>query len=249
MVQEKDTTDDGGPTKECSEGLSYLEELRLAKIVRKRMVGNGMHSSRDLFAGHRSGSTRASLTRNISFRDGTKRTRPSLASDLSAWTSMSMKKSLKGDFESESGVDKKPRAVSNGRTSSAVRENWRRSTTSDSGAWKSMAKFVVELDCDSDSESNSHIGNAYDLEDENHSEVYPLYAKPVQRQLWGDPHLVVRNVVMTSVLYCSARQYVTVLSRVTYLFQAIICVVLHLRFLLLYNRFILDGTHWYAKYS
>uniref|UniRef100_A0A7S4AHK8 Uncharacterized protein n=1 Tax=Pseudo-nitzschia australis TaxID=44445 RepID=A0A7S4AHK8_9STRA len=194
--------ENGGPPRECSEELSYLEELRLATIVRKSMVGNGMCSSRESFE-RRSCSTRGSLTKSISFRDGIQRNRSSLVSNPSSWMSTSMKKSMKGYVESESGVDKEPRVASNGGISS--NEDWRRSSLSDSDAWKSMAKFVVELD--SDSESDSHIGNAHDLENENHSGVNPLYAKPVQRQLWGDPHLVVHigwNTLFFDLFYVAA---------------------------------------------
>ena len=133
-------------------GLTYLQEMRLAKMVRSKMPSNGR---------------RMPLNRSIrgirNFAD--------ILNDLDE----------ESDDE-EAPVDgrRQQRRSSIAKYVAEARPELgrRRAMLSDAIAWKSMAKYVD--DCD---------------DDDDLAIWHSFYSKPVQRQLWGDPHLVVCTVL------------------------------------------------------
>jgi len=88
--------------------------------------------------------------------------------------------------------------------------NRRQSMISNASAWKSMAKFIDEDNHyeTEDNSDNSELGDPdHHHTGDSSSEGIPLYTRPVQRQLWGDPHLVVHigwNTLFFDLFYVAA---------------------------------------------
>jgi len=182
------------------DGLDYLEEMRLAKMVRNTMVGNGRRSllqraksSRALISPERN--SHPSRVSSYSPRSCSHRPNSSMLSDTTAW--MSMKQFLQADkgndIEEEVGIS----------TNNDSRK--RVSSLSDSKAWKSLKVYLPSED--SDDEPYIKDINDEDSLDENGDDCLLFYTKPVQRQLWGDPHLVVHigwNTLFFDLFYVAA---------------------------------------------
>ena len=149
------------------EGLTYLEEMRLAKMVRRSMPANGRRIALQ---------RTQSASRNLLGGAAAPRRGSAIYLD-------DVDEESDEDEDKDEGDEEAP-VVGGGRRSMML---------SNINAWKSMAKHITDYNDDDD----LAIGTAADDLDHDghgHGEGVPFYTKPVQRQLWGDPHLVVRTM-------------------------------------------------------